>query len=101
MSFAFNHATPDWAVLPLLAAWLCTGIGVGALYFWMLWRSALSLGAGGGAATSIALLAGRLAALGGVLFLASLSGAAPLLTAALGILVARFAFMRRVRDASA
>jgi hypothetical protein len=43
---------------------------------------------------------GRLVLMGGVLTLASLEGALPLLIMALGVLVARFAVMNRVRRAA-
>ena len=97
MSLAFNHAPPEWAMLPILAACLVAGIGLGALYFRTLWWTARRFGADGRVTTVIALTAGRFATLGGALVLASLAGAAPLLTIALGILVARFAVVRGVR----
>lgn len=97
MSLAFHHAPPEWAVLPILAACLVAGIGLGALYFRTLWWTTRRLGAEGRLATAVALMAGRFVALGGALFLASLAGAAPLLTMALGVLVARFVVVRRVR----
>jgi hypothetical protein len=46
--------------------------------------------------TTIALMVGRFALLGGLLTMASLEGALPLLAMALGVLVARFVVMRRV-----
>ena len=49
---------------------------------------------------TIALMIGRLVLMGGVLTLASLEGALPLLIMALGVLVARFAVMNRVRRAA-
>ena len=56
--------------------------------------------AAGALATTIALMIGRFALLGGLLTLASLEGALPLLAMALGVLIARFAVMRRVREAA-
>ena len=43
---------------------------------------------------------GRFALLGGLLTLASLEGALPLLAMALGVFIARFAVMRRIREAA-
>ena len=50
--------------------------------------------------TTVALMIGRFALLGGLLTLASLEGALPLLVMALGVLIARSAVMRRVREAA-
>jgi NhaP-type Na+/H+ or K+/H+ antiporter len=100
MSLAFNHPLPEWAPLPVLAACLVAGIALGAAYFFTLWRSARLLGEDGSATAAVALMAGRFALLGAALFLASLLGAGPLLAAALGVLIARFASMRRVRAAA-
>lgn len=97
MNLAFSHAPPEWAMLPILAACLIAGTGFGAVYFRTLWWTTRRFGADGRVTTTIALMAARFVVLGGVLFLASLAGAAPLLTMALGILVARFAVVRRVR----
>jgi F1F0 ATPase subunit 2 len=97
MSLAFHVAPPAWAVLPVLAACLLGGLGLGALYFRTLWWSTRRFGVDGSLTTAVALMAGRFLALGAVLFLASLAGAAPLLTMALGLLIARFAVVRRVR----
>ena len=49
---------------------------------------------------AIAATIGRFVLLGGVLALASLQGAAPLLAMALGILIARSAVIGRVREAA-
>ena len=49
--------------------------------------------------TTIALMVGRFALLGGLLTLASLEGALPLLMTALGLLIARPVVMREVREA--
>ncbi|MEJ0047673.1 MAG: ATP synthase subunit I [Rhodospirillales bacterium] len=56
--------------------------------------SARLLASGGRARTAVALMAGRFAVLGGVLTLASLRGAAPLLAVTLGVLLARAAVLR-------
>jgi F1F0 ATPase subunit 2 len=97
VSVAFRHPPPEWAVLPILAVCLALGIVVGALYFRTLWWTTRRFGANGRMTAAVALMAGRFVLLGGALFLASLAGAAPLLTMALGILVARYAVVRRVR----
>ena len=96
VSLAFNHAPQEWALLPILAACLVAGIGLGTVYFRTLWWTTRRFGAEGRVTTAIALIAGRFIVLGGALILASLAGAAPLLTMALGILVARFVVVRRV-----
>jgi hypothetical protein len=74
---------------------------LGVLYFRALWWSARRFTgacAGGGRATTIALMIGRFALLAGLLTLASLEGALPLLVMTLGVLVARSAVMRMVRE---
>jgi F1F0 ATPase subunit 2 len=81
-------------------AHLAAGVGLGALYFGGLWWSARLFARAGRMRTTLALMAGRFALLGGVLVLISLEGALPLLMTAFGILVARFAVMRRVRQAA-
>ena len=50
--------------------------------------------------TAIALGLGRFILLGGLLALAALEGALPLLAMALGVLIARPMVMRRVREAA-
>jgi F1F0 ATPase subunit 2 len=90
---------PAWAMLLSLAAHLAVGIMAGSLYFRALWWNTRRLASGGRATTAIALSIGRFILLGGLLLLASREGALPLLILALGVLVARFAIMRRVREA--
>lgn len=75
------------------------GIIAGILYFGGLRWNVRLFTEGGSVRTMILVMAGRFALLGGLLTLASLQGAMPLLTMALGVLVARFAVMRRVRVA--
>jgi hypothetical protein len=79
-----------------LVAHFATGIGLGILYFRILWWNARLLASGGHLATSLALLLGRFALVGSFLTLASLEGALPLLALALGILGARFGVMHRM-----
>ena len=96
MSLPPFDALPAWAMLASLAAHLAAGVALGLLYFHGLWRIARNLAGGGRVTTTIALMVGRFALLGGLLTLASLEGALPLLAMALGVLVARFVVMRRV-----
>ncbi len=99
MSFWSFDSLPAWAMVLSLAVHLAAGIGLGVLYFRSLWWNIRLFTLGGRATTAIALIIGRLALLGGLLTLASLEGALPLLGMALGVLVARFAVMRRVWEA--
>ena len=89
--------TPDAPALLLLGAYFAAGIAAGALYFRVLRWTSDRLVRGGGAGTAIGATVARLALLGGLLTLASLEGAMPLLTMAIGVFVARFAVMRGVR----
>ena len=81
-------------------AHLAAGFVLGVLYFRGLWWSARRFtgACAGRCATTIALMIGRFALLAGLLTLASLEGALPLLVMTLGVLVARSAVMRRVRE---
>jgi len=82
-----------------LGVHLAAGIGLGVLYFSSLWWNARLFARGGGLSMTFALMAGRFALLGGTLALVSQEGALPLLVTAGGIFIARFAVMRRVRQA--
>lgn len=93
-------ADSAWAIGLLLAAYLAGGIALGALYFRSLWWTARRFGDGSRAIATIALMVGRFALLAGVLVAVSLEGAMPLLTTALGIFIARFLVVRRVRLAA-
>jgi F1F0 ATPase subunit 2 len=100
MSFlSFDHL-PAWGVVLNLSAHLAAGIALGILYFRSLWWNASRFTGGGRATTTITLMIGRFALLGGLLTLASLEGAPPLLMMALGILIARSAVMRRIGEAA-
>ena len=81
-----------------LGVHLAAGIGLGVLYFGSLWWNARLFAHGGRLRATFGLMAARFALLGGALMLVSLEGAGPLLITALGILVARFAVMRRVQQ---
>ena len=95
--WSFN-LLPAWAMTLILCVHLAAGLALGALYFRAVWWCARLFAGGGRAATLIVLTIGRLAVLGGLLALASLEGAAPLLTMALGVLVARSAALRGRRE---
>ena len=84
--------------LVILALWLLGGGMIGLIYFRMVRHSAdlLLSGRRGGALFGLALVVLRLAGLGGVLIIAAMQGAGPLLAAALGLLIGRFAVMRWV-----
>jgi N-ATPase, AtpR subunit len=97
MSFLSFDSLPIGVMLIGIAAHLIAGGGVGILYFRGLWWNASLLSLGGRTAAAIILMVGRFALLGGVLTLASLEGALPLLVTALGVLIGRSAVMRSVR----
>jgi len=69
---------------------------IGLLYFRMVRHSAdlMLSGQRGGPLFGLALVLLRMAGLGGVLIFAAIQGAGPLLAAALGLLIGRFAIMR-------
>jgi F1F0 ATPase subunit 2 len=86
--------------MSFLAIHLAAGIGLGLVYFQAIWWNARQFAEGGRLTTTIGLMVGRFILLGGILFLVSLEGALPLLMTALGVLIARFSVMRRVRATS-
>ncbi len=100
MSFPPFDPLPSWAMILGLVAHLAAGIAVGIVYFRSLWWNARRFAGGGRVTTTLALMAGRFALLGGLLALASLEGALPLLLMALGVLIARAVVMRAVRAAA-
>ena len=83
-----------------LVAWVLAGIGVGTAYFTSIWWSAGQFSEGGRITVTLALALLRMIVLGGLLALASFHGAGPLLAMALGVVLARFAVMRRLREAA-
>jgi hypothetical protein len=99
MSIPSSDLPLAWAVPLDLAAYLGVGYGVGVLYFRSIWWNARRFAGRGGLVAIIALMIGRFAVIAGVLALASLEGALPLLVMALGVIVARFAVMNGVRAA--
>lgn len=100
MSFVSFDALPVWAMAASLAAHLVAGVGLGIVYFNTIRWNARLLVAGRRAGTGIALIIIRIVLLGGLLTLASLEGAMPLLALALGVLIARPMVMRRYREAA-
>ncbi len=70
------------------------GAMAGALYFIGLWYNTRLFASGGSTRMAIVVMVSRITLLGGLLTLASLEGAVPLLTMALGVLTARFAAVR-------
>ena len=84
---------------PILALWLAGGWILGLIYFRLVRYSAdLLLSVRRGAPLfGVAMVLVRLAGLGGVLVLAALQGAGPLLAASLGLLIGRWWMMRGVR----
>jgi hypothetical protein len=58
---------PLWATVPLAAAHLAVGIGLGMLYFGSVWWNARQFAAGARVLPTIASMIGRFVLLGGVL----------------------------------
>ena len=98
MSFPSFDALPAWAEIFSLVTHLGAGIVLGILYFRGLWWSVRRFAHSGSLVATIALMIGRFVLLGGLMTLASLEGALPLLLLALGVLAARAAVMRSVRE---
>jgi F1F0 ATPase subunit 2 len=96
MSFLSFDGLPVGTMPIGIAAHLIAGGGIGILYFRGLWWNASLLSQGGRTGVAITLLVGRFAVLGGMLTLASIEGALPLLVTALGVLIGRSAVMRSV-----
>jgi N-ATPase, AtpR subunit len=89
---------PAWALGPILLAHVAAGAGLGVVYFRGLRWNARLLLQGGALRGSLALMAGRALLLTGLLTLAALEGAAPLLAMALGVFIGRFVVMRKTRS---
>lgn len=81
----------------ILAAWLAGGVVIGLIYFRLVRHSAdlMLSGRRGRPLFGVALVLLRMAGLGGVLIIAAMQGGGPLLAAAMGLLIGRFAMMRR------
>ncbi len=97
MTFLSFDALPAWAEVVRLVIHLGAGFVLGILYFRGLWWSVRRFFDGGSLVATIALMIGRFVLLGGLMTLAGLEGAPPLLMLALGVLAARAVVMRRVR----
>jgi len=100
MSLPSFDAASAWTEVIGLATHLVAGIALGILYFRNLWWNVRRFTHGGSLLATIALMIGRFVLLGALMTLASLEGALPLLMLALGVLIARSAVMRRVREAA-
>jgi F1F0 ATPase subunit 2 len=98
MSVSSFDSLSAWAMSLSLGAHFAAGIALGVFYFRAVWWNARLFAEGGRAPTIIASIIGRFAVLGGLLALASLEGAPPLLAMALGVLIARSAVMRGRRE---
>ena len=96
MSFASFDDLPTWSVLLGLCAHFAAGVMLGVLYFGTLWWNVRLFALTGRATTTAALMIGRFVLLGGLLTLASLEGALPLLVMAFGVLIGRAVVMRRL-----
>jgi len=80
-----------------LALHLAGGFALGGLYFGSLWWGTRLFERAGRLRTLLAGMAARLVLLGGILTALSLEGALPLLSTAIGMLLARAVVLRRVR----
>lgn len=96
----------DWVLqsgwlLPGLGAWVLGGAALGVVYFRFLRHSAGLMVAGeAGPGRALMLVLFRVAGLGGLLLIAALQGAMPLLAAALGVMVGRQVVMRQTEKES-
>jgi F1F0 ATPase subunit 2 len=98
MSLPSFDSLPAWAMPLCLAAHLAVGIVLGVPYFRGLWWNVCHFTRGGRATTALALMVGRFVLMGALALFASLEGALPMLALALGVLIARSAVMRRIRE---
>ena len=96
----------DWVLqlgwlLPGLGAWGLGGATLGVVYFRFLRHSAGLMVAGEiGPGRALTLVLFRVAGLGGILLIAAMQGALPLLAAALGVMIGRQVVMRQTRKES-
>lgn len=91
--WSFDHLGAG-AMAASLAAHIIAGILLGIAYFNAVWWNVRLFVRGGSPAAAVALTFGRFLVLGGLLALASLEGASPLLAAAGGVLLGRALAMR-------
>lgn len=99
MSVLAFHTLAPWAMALSLASNFAAGAAAGLLHVGTLWWNTRRFAQGGRATTTAALMVVRFAVLGGMLLLASLEGAPPLLAMALGILAARMLAVHKFRMA--
>lgn len=86
-------AVGGWPPLVIALAFLGQGFAAGLFHFGLLRRTARAISDGQARAAACHLVI-RFAATGAVLYLAARLGAAPLLSAALGLTAARFVILR-------
>ena len=94
MNWHLLDGLPVGSLSFVLAAHFAAGVGVGVVFFRALWWNTRLMVGGGPVSTALALMLGRFLLLGGLLTLATLEGAAPLLVTALGVFVGRFFVLR-------
>jgi len=93
-------AQSGW-LLPALGAWALGGAGLGVVYFRVLRHSAGLIVAGeAGPGWTLLMVLFRLAGMGGVLLIAAIQGALPLLAVAFGVMVGRQVVMRQAKGDS-
>ena len=80
-----------------LFGYFVAGLLVGRLYFRSLWWNTRRFAAGESAWATVLWMIARLAGLSGLLTLAALEGALPLLLSALGVFAGRAVVLRRIR----
>lgn len=90
-----NLPLPDPLALLMLLGHFAAGVLVGMLYFRSLWWMTRRFAAGEAARVTLTWMIARLAGIGGLLALAALEGALPLLLVALGVFAGRAVVMRR------
>ena len=91
-------AQSGW-LLPVLGAWVLGGAALGLIYFRFLRRSAgLMVAGGAGPGRALLLVLFRVAGLGGILLIAAMQGALPLLATALGVMIGRQVVMRQAES---
>jgi F1F0 ATPase subunit 2 len=100
MSFLSFDSMPVWGAFLSSGAHLIAGIMLGLFHFRSLWWNICRFAEGSRVTMTIALMIGRFALLVGLLTLASLEGALPLLMMALGVLIARPVVMREIPEAA-
>jgi F1F0 ATPase subunit 2 len=98
MNLPSFNTPPALAELLTMTVYLAVGIALGILYFRGLWWNVAWLTDDRRVMATIASIFGRFALLAGLLTLASLQGALPLLSTALGVLAGRSIVMRSIRD---